>query len=71
MMEETSLVSLLTQRELEVTEFLARGLSDQEIAWRMRISKVTVKNHVAAARGKANAKNRLLLVVRYLRETGI
>jgi DNA-binding NarL/FixJ family response regulator len=38
--------TLLTPRELEVVELIDRGLSNKEIARRLRIGTATVKNHV-------------------------
>lgn len=41
---------------------LGRGLRDKEIAAELGISVHTVRNHIAAARGKVNASNRIQLV---------
>ena len=48
----------LTRRQSEVLEFLRRGLSTNEIAERLQISRVTVRRHVGLAVGKLNAKDR-------------
>jgi DNA-binding NarL/FixJ family response regulator len=48
----------LTGRELEVLERLADGLSNKEIAWRLRISEKTVKSHVSTILGKFGLESR-------------
>jgi len=48
----------LTRRQSEVLELLRRGLSTNEIAERLQISRVTVRRHVGLAVGKLNAKDR-------------
>lgn len=54
---------MLTKREKEVLELLAKGYTNPEIAQMLYISPHTVKAHVAAILKKLNAKNRLLAVV--------
>lgn len=54
---------MLTNREKEVLELLAKGHTNPEIAQMLYISPHTVKAHVAAILKKLNAKNRLLAVV--------
>lgn len=54
---------MLTNREKEVLELLAKGYTNPEIAQMLYISPHTVKAHVAAILKKLNAKNRLLAVV--------
>lgn len=44
---KANLFELLTPREKEVLELLARGFTNMEIAERLHISKHTVKNHVS------------------------
>ena len=51
-------VEPLTQREIEVIELVAQGLSNRAIADRMAISDQTVKFHVASIAGKLGAANR-------------
>jgi DNA-binding NarL/FixJ family response regulator len=48
----------LTTRELEVLEMLAEGLSNRAIAARLKISRNTVKFHVAAVLDKLGARSR-------------
>ena len=48
----------LTAREIEILEMLAEGLSNQAIARRLKISRHTVKFHVAAILAKLRAHSR-------------
>jgi DNA-binding NarL/FixJ family response regulator/predicted Ser/Thr protein kinase len=48
----------LTDRELEVIKFIARGLSNREIAREMVISEKTVKTHVSNLLGKLGVEDR-------------
>jgi len=48
----------LSERELEVSQFLARGQSDREIAVALRISPRTVQVHVSSILEKLGARNR-------------
>ncbi len=49
---------LLTGRELEVAKLVARGLSNKEVAARLRRSERTVESHVQHALGKLNMRSR-------------
>jgi NarL family two-component system response regulator YdfI len=53
-----SLPETLTVPELEVLRLVADGLSNKEIATRLRISEHTVKFHVASVMGKLGAESR-------------
>lgn len=48
----------LTQREMEVLDFVSRGLSNQEIASQLVVEVGTVKNHVHNIIKKLNVSNR-------------
>jgi len=54
---------VLTAREQEIAELVARGLSNDEIADRMVISPLTVKTHVNRAMMKLHCRDRAQLVV--------
>jgi DNA-binding NarL/FixJ family response regulator len=57
----------LTTREREVLEMLAEGLSNKEIAWRMKISDHTVKFHVASIFAKLDVSTRTEAVMQGIR----
>jgi DNA-binding NarL/FixJ family response regulator len=52
----------LSDREVEIIELVAIGLTNQEIAGRLVISKRTVDNHVSNIFTKTGAKNRVALL---------
>ncbi|MAS28187.1 MAG: helix-turn-helix transcriptional regulator [Synechococcus sp. TMED187] len=52
----------LSSRELEIIELVAEGLTNQEIAERLTISKRTVDNHVSNVFTKTGSKNRVALL---------
>jgi DNA-binding NarL/FixJ family response regulator len=53
----------LTDREVEVLELVARGLSNAEIAQRIYVSPATAKTHVARLLMKLNARDRAQLII--------
>jgi DNA-binding NarL/FixJ family response regulator len=53
----------LTEREREIMALVARGLSNDEIAGLLTISRATVKTHVSRAMVKLGARDRAQLVV--------
>jgi DNA-binding NarL/FixJ family response regulator len=53
----------LTAREREVLTLIAAGMSNEEIAGRIYVSRSTVKTHVARAMTKLGARDRAQLVV--------
>ena len=62
-------VSVLTDREREVTALVGAGLSNEEIADQLVVSPATAKTHVSRAMGKLGARDRAQLVV-YAYESG-
>ena len=56
-----------TERQLEVLELLARGISNQEIAKALFLSEHTVKNHVSSILLKLRVANRIQAAVRAVR----
>ena len=59
----SDLLDELTAREREVTELVAKGLSNEEIAAHFVLSPATVKTHVNRAMMKLGARDRAQLVV--------
>jgi DNA-binding NarL/FixJ family response regulator len=60
----------LTARESEVLGFVARGMSNAELAAALFVSEATIKTHVAAILAKLGLRNRTQIVV-YAYETGV
>ncbi|WP_335988157.1 response regulator transcription factor [Glycomyces sp. MUSA5-2] len=52
-------VGVLTERELDVVELVARGKTNAEIAGTLFVSVSTVKTHLEAVRAKLPARNRV------------
>ncbi len=52
----------LSTREMEIIELVASGLTNQEIAQKLTISKRTVDNHVSNMFTKTGSKNRVALL---------
>jgi DNA-binding CsgD family transcriptional regulator len=52
----------LSERELEIIALVAEGLTNQEIAGQLTISKRTVDNHVSNIFTKTGSKNRVALL---------
>jgi DNA-binding NarL/FixJ family response regulator len=57
------ILDLLTDREREVLELVARGMSNAEIADHLTISPATAKTHVAHLLTKLDARDRVQLVI--------
>ena len=53
----------LSEREIEILELICKGLSNQEIAESLFISKRTVDKHRANLLGKTNSKNTASLIL--------
>lgn len=54
--------NVLSERELEIVELVAAGLTNEKIADRLEISKRTVDNHVSNILNKTDTNNRVELV---------
>ena len=62
--------ALLTEREREVARLVAEGLSNEEIAARLRLGERTVRTHVSHILGKLHLANRTQLAL-YAVRTGL
>jgi LuxR family transcriptional regulator, regulator of acetate metabolism len=65
--DEVDLEQVLTRRELEVLELLARGQSNRMIAKDLMLGEGTVKYHVKNVLRKLQARSRAEAVTRYMR----
>ena len=59
----------LSQREIEVIHLIAEGLTDKEIAARLRITPRTVSEHIVNIRAKLGASNRASAVYVYFQQS--
>jgi len=57
----------LSPREMEILQFVTHGLSNKEIASRLKISQQTVKNHMTSILKKLNVQDRTQAAVTALR----
>ena len=53
-----SAISMLTQRESEILQYIVKGFTNQQIGEKLVISETTVKNHLAHIYRKLNVSNR-------------
>ena len=58
---------LLSPRELEILDYVARGQGNKHIARAMCVSEQTIKNHITCILRKLDANNRTHAVVLSLR----
>lgn len=65
---EPSLLSVLSKREREVLELVAKGLSNRQIGESLFISEQTVKNHLRNILEKLHLENRVQAAVMALKE---
>jgi len=56
--EDPELIEALTERETEVLQQVAQGLSNKQIAFKLGISENTVKYHIASIYSKMGVNNR-------------
>lgn len=61
--EDDNLVSPLTNREIEILNYVAQGLANKQIASKINISEQTIKNHLTSIMAKLNANARTQAVV--------
>lgn len=66
--EERPTPDPLTDREIEVLQLVAQGMSNQEIADQLSIAEVTVRTHVSNILGKLHLANRVQAALYALRE---
>ncbi len=59
---ESQVQATLSDRELQVIELVAAGLTNQDIAEKLEISKRTVDNHISNILTKTETDNRVSLV---------
>lgn len=59
---DTHIANALSDRELEILDQVASGLTNQEIARKLAISKRTVDNHISNILNKTGTENRVALV---------
>ncbi len=59
---ESQTSGVLSDRELQIVELVAGGLTNQEIAEKLEISKRTVDNHISNILTKTAPGNRVALV---------
>lgn len=63
---DTDPLELLTERELDVLQEVARGMSNKQVASHLHISEETVKVHIRNMLRKLNVRSRVAATVMYL-----
>ena len=58
----------LTEKQLTIAELLLLGLSNKEMALKLKVQPTTVKWHLRIIFKKANVKSRYQFVVKYFKE---
>ena len=61
--EAETLVAPLTNREVEILNYVAQGYANKQIAAEISISEQTIKNHITSIMAKLNANARTQAVV--------
>lgn len=61
----SALQEVLSEREYEIVELVAKGFDNREIAAALYISEGTVRNHISTILTKLALKNRTQLAIRY------
>ena len=64
------IVEVLTRREQQIAEHVARGLTNRQIAAECGISKETVKRHLASIFAKLSMSNRVGLAIHVIQSRG-
>lgn len=59
--------SLFTQREINVMEGIADGLTNKQISKKLFIAEGTVKNHITSILGKTNLSHRTQIAIYYIK----
>jgi DNA-binding NarL/FixJ family response regulator len=60
-------LSLFTQREIEIIEAIAEGLSNREISQKLFISEGTVKNYISSILDKTELEHRTQIAIYYIK----
>ena len=61
--------SVLTTREDEILNYVARGLTNKEVATTLRVSEKTIKHYMTAIMQKLHVRNRVEAAIRLRRPT--
>ncbi len=61
------LIGILSEREIDVLELIADGLSNKEIASQLHLSEGTVRNYISSILVKLDLRDRTQLAIYYLK----